>query len=72
MATKAGFDIKHKSKEITEGPQRAPARAYFRAMGLGDDDIRAPFIGVADLASDVTPCNFHLDRLDKAGEARHP
>ena len=65
MATRAGVDIKHKSKEITEGPERAPARAYFRAMGLGDDEIRAPFIGVADLASDVTPCNFHLDRLTK-------
>ena len=37
--------LKHKSKEITEGPDRAPARAMLRAMGLNDDDLDKPFIG---------------------------
>ncbi len=65
MTTDGKFNVKHRSQEITQGPQRAPARSYFRAMGLGDDDINAPFIGVANLASDVTPCNVHLGRLVK-------
>ncbi|MEE9199666.1 MAG: dihydroxy-acid dehydratase, partial [Dehalococcoidia bacterium] len=41
----------------------AAARAMLRALGLGDDELSRPFIGVANLASDVTPCNVHLDRL---------
>ena len=53
---------KHRSNEITEGPQRAPARAYLRAMGLTNEDLAKPFVAVASLASDVTPCNVHLDR----------
>ncbi len=37
-----------------------------RAMGLGDDDLNRPFIGIANSASDVTPCNIHLGRLAQA------
>ena len=56
--------LKRRSREVTEGPERAGARAMLRAMGLNDDDLHhRPFIGVANLASDVTPCNVHLDRL---------
>ncbi len=56
--------LKHRSRETTEGPERAGARAMLRAMGLTDDDLHhKPFIAVANLASDVTPCNVHLDRL---------
>ncbi len=55
--------LKHRSKEITEGPQKAPARAMLRAMGLTDDDLAKPFIGVANTASDITPCNVHLDKI---------
>ena len=55
--------LKHRSREITEGPERAPARAMLRAMGLGDDDLEKPFIGVANTASDITPCNVHLDAV---------
>ncbi len=57
------FDTKHKSRTITQGPERAPARAMLRAMGLDDEALRSPFVGVANLASEVTPCNFHLGRL---------
>ena len=63
MVTTKKFDVKHRSREITDGPERAPARAMLRAMGLTDDDLSKPFIGVANLSSDVTPCNVHLDAL---------
>lgn len=55
--------LKHRSREITEGPQHAPARAMLRAMGLKDEDLEKPFVGVANTASDITPCNVHLDPI---------
>ena len=58
--------LKHRSRDITEGPDRAPARAMLRAMGLTPDDLEKPFVAVANLASDVTPCNVHLDRFATA------
>ena len=63
MVTTKGSKLKHRSWEITEGPERAPARSMLLAMGLTHDDLNKPFIGIANLASDVTPCNVHLDRL---------
>ena len=57
------FNLKHRSQEITQGPERSPARSMLRATGLDDAALANPFIGVANLASDVTPCNFHLGRL---------
>ena len=68
MATTSQLRLKHRSKEITEGPDRAPARAMLRAMGLTSDDMDKPFIAIANLASDVTPCNVHLDRLADAAK----
>ena len=58
--------LKHRSREITDGPERAPARAMLLAMGLTQDDLDKPFISIANLASDVTPCNIHLDRIAQA------
>ena len=55
-------DPKHRSREITDGPERAPARAMLRAMGLTQEDLEKPFVSIANLASDVTPCNVHLDQ----------
>ena len=55
--------LKKKSAAISVGPDRAPARAMLRAVGLRDDDMGKPFVGVANLASDVTPCNVHLTRI---------
>ena len=55
--------MKHKSGVVSLGPDRAPARSMLRAVGLSDDDMEKPFIGVANLASDVTPCNVHLTRI---------
>ena len=63
MTTAAGSGLKKHSRVVSEGPDRAGARAMLRAVGLKDDDMDKPFISVANLASDVTPCNVHLDRL---------
>ena len=40
-----------------------PPRSMLRAVGLQDDDFNKPFVAIANLASDVTPCNVHLDRI---------
>ncbi|MCY3727900.1 MAG: dihydroxy-acid dehydratase [Nitrospira sp.] len=59
-------DLKHKSRELTDGPGRAPARAMLRAVGLRDEDFDKPLVAVANTWSEVTPCNFHLrDIADK-------
>ena len=66
--TSRNMALKHRSREIVEGPDRAPARAMLMAMGLTQEDIDKPFIAIANLASDVTPCNVHLDRLARAAK----
>jgi len=66
--TSRNLRLKHRSKEITEGPERAPARSYLWAMGLTQEDMDKPFVAVANLASEVTPCNVHLDRLAQAAK----
>ena len=60
--------MKHRSSELTDDPQRAPARAMLMAMGLTQDDLKKPFVAIANLASDVTPCNVHLDRFAQASK----
>ncbi len=66
--TSTDLRLKHRSKEITEGPDRAPARAMLMAMGLSQEDLQKPFLAIANLASDVTPCNVHLDRIAQAAK----
>ena len=62
-------ELKSRSKDVTLGPQRAPARAMMKAMGLNDEDLGKPLIGVASTWNEATPCNVHLDRLaHKASE----
>src|SRR5262249_58674473 len=62
-------DSKRKSLLTTGGMGRAPNRAMLRAVGFLDEDFERPMIGVANLFSDITPCNAHLDRLvEKARE----
>ena len=61
--------LKIKSHEVTEGAERAPARAMMKAMGLDDTDLGKPLVGVASTWNEATPCNIHLDRLaHKASE----
>ena len=63
MTAEVKANLKRKSSAVTDGPERAGARAMLRAMGLNDDDMEKPFVALANLASDVTPCNVHLNRL---------
>ncbi|MHB1968686.1 MAG: dihydroxy-acid dehydratase [Acidimicrobiales bacterium] len=59
-----------RSTAVTLGPERAPARAMLRAMGLTDEDMTKAQIGVASSWNEVTPCNLPLDRLaDRVKEA---
>ena len=63
MTTATKFDMRHRSRLLVDGPDRAAARAMLRAVGLGDEELSRPFIGVPNLASDITPCNVHLAGL---------
>ena len=57
-----------RSREVTQGAARAPARAMLRAVGMTDDDWDKPQIGVASSWNEVTPCNMSLDRLAKVAK----
>jgi len=57
------MDPKHISRGITDGRDRAGARAMFKAIGFTDDDLSRPLIGVANTWIETMPCNFHLRRL---------
>jgi dihydroxy-acid dehydratase len=57
-----------RSTEVTDGYERAPARAMLRAVGMTDDDFVKPQIGVASSWNEITPCNLSLDRLAKAAK----
>src|SRR5919109_1846619 len=59
-------DIKPRSREVTDGIERAAARGMLRAVGMGDEDWEKPQIGVASSWNEITPCNLSLDRLAKA------
>jgi dihydroxy-acid dehydratase len=59
------FDPRHKSRVITEGPDKTANRAMLRAMGLGDKDMLQPWVGVATVWSEATPCNVNLDAQGK-------
>jgi dihydroxy-acid dehydratase len=56
-------DIKPRSRDVTDGLERAAARGMLRAVGMGDDDFAKPQIGVASSWNEITPCNLSLDRL---------
>src|SRR4051812_36385781 len=61
-------DRKPRSREVTDGIERAPARAMLRAVGMTDDDWDKPQIGVASSWNEITPCNLSLQRLAKASK----
>jgi dihydroxy-acid dehydratase len=58
-------DLKIRSHDVTDFPNRAPARAMLRAIGMTDDDWDKPQVGVVSSWNEVTPCNMPLDRLAK-------
>ena len=51
------------SRNVVEGTARAPHRAMYKAMGLTDDDLSKPFVGVCHTGNEATPCNIHLAGL---------
>ena len=57
------MDLKHRSRGITDGRDRSPARAMFKAVGFTDADLAKPLIGVANTWIETMPCNVHLRRL---------
>ncbi|MDP8923090.1 MAG: dihydroxy-acid dehydratase [Chloroflexota bacterium] len=59
-------DLKIQSRELTEGAERAPARAYFHAVGLSDEDLDTkPLIGIASTWNEFSPCQANLAELGK-------
>jgi dihydroxy-acid dehydratase len=56
-------DLKPRSRDVTDGMERAPNRAMLRAVGLTDDDWEKPQIGIASSWNEITPCNLSLKRL---------
>jgi dihydroxy-acid dehydratase len=61
-------DLKPRSRDVTDGIERAPARGMLRAIGMTDDDFGKPQIGVASSWNEITPCNLSLDRLAKSAK----
>jgi len=61
-------DLKPRSRDVTDGLERAAARGMLRAVGMGDDDWVKPQIGVASSWNEITPCNLSLARLAKAAK----
>lgn len=61
-------DMKPRSKDVTDGLERAPARGMLRAVGMKDEDFTKPQIGIASSWNEITPCNLSLDRLAKASK----
>ncbi len=56
-------DIKPRSRDVTDGLEKAAARGMLRAVGMGDEDFAKPQIGVASSWNEITPCNLSLQRL---------
>ncbi|OCB29807.1 dihydroxy-acid dehydratase [Mycobacterium malmoense] len=64
--TTGSADIKPRSRDVTDGLEKAAARGMLRAVGMGDEDFAKPQIGVASSWNEITPCNLSLDRLATA------
>ncbi len=61
-------DVKPRSRDVTDGIQKAAARAMLRAVGLGEDDWVKPQVGIASAWNEVTPCNMSLRRLAESAK----
>ncbi len=58
-----GKAVRPRSWQVTDGPRSAPARAMLRAVGFSEEDFGRPQVAVASSWNEVTPCNYHLDKL---------
>jgi dihydroxy-acid dehydratase len=59
----AGLDPKHRSRALTDGPERTAARAFLKGIGYDDEAMSKPIIAVANTWIETMPCNFHLRAL---------
>jgi dihydroxy-acid dehydratase len=59
VSTNGAFDPKHRSRSLTEGPERAAARAYLHGIGYSAEDLAKPIVGVAHSWIETMPCNFN-------------
>src|SRR5437667_4343160 len=66
MDAKSNIKARLPSRHVTEGPERAPHRSYYYAMGLTTKQIHQPFVGVATCWNEAAPCNIALMRLAQA------
>lgn len=66
--SETSVDIKPRSRDVTDGIQKAASRAMLRAVGLTDDDWEKPQIGIASSWNEITPCNLSLRRLAEAAK----
>lgn len=66
MDAKTSLKSKLPSRHVTEGPERAPHRSYYYAMGLTTHQIHQPFVGVATCWNEAAPCNIALMRQAQA------
>jgi dihydroxy-acid dehydratase len=57
------LDPKHNSRQLTEGPHRAPARSYLHGIGFDEEALSKPIVGVAHCWTETMPCNFNHRRL---------
>jgi dihydroxy-acid dehydratase len=62
------FDMKPRSRDVTDGIEKAASRGMLRAVGMGDADWDKPQIGIASSWNEITPCNLSLDRLAQASK----
>ncbi len=62
MSTSA-LDLKHRSRALTQGPERAAARAFLKGIGYDDEAMSRPLVAVANTWIETMPCNFHLRAL---------
>jgi len=66
MDAKTNIKARLPSRHVTEGPERAPHRSYYYAMGLTKEQIHQPFVGVATCWNEAAPCNIALMRQAQA------
>jgi len=59
VSASTAFDVRHKSRALTEGPERAAARAYLHGIGYSAEDLAKPIVGVAHSWIETMPCNFN-------------
>jgi dihydroxy-acid dehydratase len=64
----ANIDMKPRSRDVTDGIEKAASRGMLRAVGMGDEDWVKPQIGIASSWNEITPCNLSLDRLAQASK----